>query len=226
MDRHKVSRILIGAIGPIGALVAIAALEHAIGTARADTPMTNLLTVLSGLIPYATLAFVTVFLSARLARTQGRCPPPGGGLGMGDPAGVERPWTHAYADPRWVATPHELAAARARAREVAAAALGDEAWQAYVRARYLEVPSRLYHGVSYIIRPGKRVEVRLDGAGVGAAPPRAEWRERRYLCVEPAYALPKDEFAAQLYIQLRDMESHVVLTANAQRIDADIGNVF
>lgn len=135
-----------------------------------------------------------------------------------------RPWL--WDEAETPLTKQDKAVARARAQEVARLTLGDDLWEQYRRLRCLEVPSRLYHGVRYIIRPGRRVEVLLDGRGSRLPPSRAAWRERPFLCVEPDYMLPADEFAAQLYIQLRDAEEYVISTAIPQPRDGAIRHVF
>lgn len=99
-----------------------------------------------------------------------------------------------------------------RAREVARATLGEAAWDHLVRYGHLDVPSRRYPGVSYRLRVGHRVEVRC------APGARSPW-SHRYLCVNPAYPLPRLEFLAQLYLYARDREDELARVAMPTPLD-------
>jgi hypothetical protein len=84
----------------------------------------------------------------------------------------------------------------------AQATLGPDAWQQLMRDGYLDVPSRHNQGVTYRLRVGRRVEV-VCAAGV-----RSPW-PHPYLCVSPAYPLPRLEFLAHLYLYARDREEEL-----------------
>jgi hypothetical protein len=114
----------------------------------------------------------------------------------------ERPWNHlpkrsAGAD----FTRADYAAARARAREVARATLGEALWAQLQRQGYLDVPSTL--------QPG--------GRSPWPAP---------YLCINPTYPLPEEEFFAQLYLYVRDREDLVRRVAAPQPWDQVLGRPF
>ena len=119
----------------------------------------------------------------------GRCRSSGPGCGPGTtcPSAVRGP-TLRRAD---------YAAARARAREVARATLGEALWAQLKRQGYLDVPSTLQPGLTYRLRVGRRIEVRC-APGV-----RSPWPVP-YLCINPTYPLPEEEFFAQLYLYVRD----------------------
>src|SRR5947207_14753516 len=82
-----------------------------------------------------------------------------------DTDALERPWLS-----RWDHLPKRTAgsdfsradyrAARRRAIEVAQTTLGDERWADLQRDGHLDVPSRLFRGVTYRLRVGRRIEVR------------------------------------------------------------------
>ena len=76
--------------------------------------------------------------------------------------------------------------ARARAREVARATLGDALWAQLQRQGYLDVPSTLQPGLTYRLRVGRRIEVRC-APGVPSPWPAP------YLCINPTYPLPEEE---------------------------------
>src|SRR5947209_4586752 len=85
-----------------------------------------------------------------------------------------------------------LREARERARDVARTTLGDELWSSLQRQGYLDLPSRIFPGVTYRLRVGRRIEV-LCAPGV--SPP---W-VYPFLCINPTYPLPEEEFFAHLY---------------------------
>ena len=121
-----------------------------------------------------------------------------GRLAGGEPgaAPLERPWLRTWAHlPKRSAgadfTRADYAAARARAREVARATLGDALWEQLQRQGYLDVPSTLQPGLTYRLRVGQRIEVRCE-PGV-----RSPWPSP-YLCINPTYPLPEAEFFAHL----------------------------
>ncbi len=141
-----------------------------------------------------------------------------------DSVSLELPWARQwYHVPRRSAGPDfrrdDYRTARANAREVARATLGDALWEQLQRQKYLEVPSRLYHGVTYRLRVGLRIEVRC---APGVTPP---WRFN-YLCINPSYPLPEEEFFAQLYLYVRDMEEEVIRVAAPQPWDQPLGRTF
>lgn len=155
-------------------------------------------------------------LPERLFRT-GEEPPDAGGP-------VELPWQH-YWDhlPKRSAgfgfTHRDYTEARRRAEDVARSTLGDALWQQLQRDGYLELPSRIYPGVTYRMRIGRRIEVRCD-PGV-----RMPWRYP-YLCINPAYPLPEAEFFAHLYLYVRDQEEEIVRVAAPQPWDQALGRTF
>lgn len=149
----------------------------------------------------------------------------GGGEGSspGD-QGIERPWLR-----RWDHLPKRSAGfdfsradyqlARERAREVARATLGPELWEQVQRQGYLDVPSRRFAGVTYRLRIGRRIEVRCaDGV-------RSPW-PYPYLCINPTYPLPDEEFFAHLYLYVRDYEDMIIRVAAPQPWDQALGRTF
>ena len=141
----------------------------------------------------------------------------------GDPA-LERPWLR-----RWDHLPKRSAGpgftradyreARLRAREVARATLGDAQWETLERQGYLDVPSRLRPGLTYRLRVGRRIEVRCE-PGV-----RSPWHYP-FLCINPTYPLPEEEFFAQLYLYARDREDIILKVAAPQPWDQALGRTF
>jgi len=137
---------------------------------------------------------------------------------------LEQPWLQ-----RWGHVPKRSAgldfraadycAARARARDVARATLGDELWSALAHRGYLELPSRRFAGVTYRLRVGRRIEVRT------APGARAPWPER-FLCINPTYPLPEEEFFAHLYLYVRDREDEILRVAAPQPWDQLLGRTF
>ena len=139
-------------------------------------------------------------------------------------AELELPWRQrwAYLPKRSAGldfTPRDYREARARAREVARSTLGEEAWQRLRKQGYLELPSRAFPGVTYRLRVGRRIEVRC---APGIVPP---WRER-WLCINPAYPLPEEEFFAHLYLYVRDREDEILRVAAPQPWDQALGRTF
>ena len=152
-------------------------------------------------------------------------------FGGDDPAGdaavdptLERPWLK-----RWDHLPKRTAgadfsradyrAARERAIEVARTTLGEELWPQLERDGYLDVRSRLFRGVTYRLRVGRRIEVLC---APGTRPP---WIYP-YLCINPAYPLPEVEFFAHLYLYVRDREPEIVRVAAPQPWDQALGRTF
>jgi len=142
---------------------------------------------------------------------------------LGEPP-LERPWLRV-----WDSVPKRSAGAgfsqrdyreaRARAREVAQLTLGDELWEQLQRDGFVEVASGRYPGVTYRLRPGRRVEVCCMP---GVRPP---W-PYPYLCINPVYPLPDEEFLAHLYLYVRDREDEVIRTAAPQPWDQFLGRTF
>jgi len=141
-----------------------------------------------------------------------------------DGAALERPWLS-----RWDFLPKrsagfgfsraDYAEARSRAREVARATLGEALWADLQRQGHLDVPSRLRPGLTYRLRVGRRIEVlRAPGA-------RSPW-PYDYLCINPAYPLPEEEFFAQLYLYARDREDIILKVAAPQPWDQALGRTF
>ncbi len=141
----------------------------------------------------------------------------------GEPA-LERPWLE-----RWGHVPKRTAGfdfssadyrqARERAREVAQTTLGEERWGQLKRQGYLDVPSERFPGVTYRLRVGRRIEVHC---ALGVTPP---WPER-FLCINPTYPLPEEEFFAQLYLYARDREDEIIRVAAPQPWDQALGRTF
>lgn len=142
----------------------------------------------------------------------------------GEPAELERPWRQRWGHvPKRSAgfdfSPRDYRQARARAREVASTTLGDDLWRQLQRSGYLDVASRWYPGLTYRLRVGRRIEVRCER---GVSSP---WPER-FLCINPAYPLPEEEFFAQLYLYVRDREDEIVRVAAPQPWDQALGRTF
>jgi hypothetical protein len=87
------------------------------------------------------------------------------------------------------------------------------------RQGYLDVPSRLQPGLTYRLRVGRRIEVRC-APGVHSPWPFP------YLCINPTYPLPEEEFFAHLYLYVRDREEHVRRVAAPQPWDQALGRTF
>lgn len=141
-----------------------------------------------------------------------------------DVAQIERPWLSRWDHlPRRSAGPGlgfaERQDAHVRAREVARVTLGDRLWSQALRDGYLDVPSRRFSGVTYRLRIGRRIEV-LCAANV--EPP---WRYP-YLCINPTYPLPEEEFFAQLFLYVRDREDLIIRVAAPQPWDQTLGRTF
>ncbi|HUZ01970.1 MAG TPA: hypothetical protein VMU89_16605 [Thermomicrobiaceae bacterium] len=139
-------------------------------------------------------------------------------------AALELPWMH-----RWHHVPKRSAGpdfrredyrrARENAREVARATLGERLWTRVQLQGYLDVPSRRFPGLTYRLRIGRRIEVRC-APGVESPWPFA------YLCINPTYPLPEEEFFAQLYLYVRDREDEVIRVAAPQPWDQMLGRTF
>lgn len=137
---------------------------------------------------------------------------------------LELPWTHRWQHvPRRSAGPDfgrdDYRSARANARTVARMTLGDDLWSTAQQQGYLDVVSGRFPGVTYRVRPGRRVEVRC-AKGVQSPWPFP------YLCINPTYPLPEDEFFAQMYLYLRDREDDVLRVAAPQPWDQSLGRTF
>lgn len=145
-------------------------------------------------------------------------------LALAETPGLERPWLRRWDHlPKRSAgldfTPADYAAARARARTVACATLGEALWAQLQRQGYLDVPSTRQPGLTYRLRVGRRIEVRC-APGV-----RSPW-PWPYLCINPTYPLPEEEFFAQLYLYVRDREDIVRRVAAPQPYDQALGRTF
>ena len=139
---------------------------------------------------------------------------------------IERPWLFSP----WQRWPNRrswgaesVARAVARGAEVARLTLGEPLWNELRRQGYLDVRSRHVRGLTYRLRVGRRVQLIWDTPDAARQIP---WPYRGYLCVNPTYPLPAVEFAAQLYLYLRDREEHVIRIAIPQAADDRIQNVF
>ena len=139
-------------------------------------------------------------------------------------SGIERPWLRGWDHlPKRTAGPGfghtEYEEAYRRAREVAQTTLGVERWLELQRQGYLDLPSRLIHGLTYRLRVGRRIEV-LCAPGV-----QSPWPQR-FLCINPTYPLPEEEFFAHLYLYVRDREDIVLRVAAPQPWDQALGRTF
>lgn len=140
-----------------------------------------------------------------------------------DPS-IERPWRQ-----QWDMVPKrsagsdftraDYAEAHLRARDVARTTLGPELWERLQDQGYLDVASRRIPGLTYRLRVGRRIEVQCE-PGV-----RSPWRYP-YLCINPTYPLPEEEFFAHLYLYVRDREEIVLKVAAPQPWDQALGRTF
>ncbi len=143
---------------------------------------------------------------------------------VGDTGVVELPWRR-----RWEYIPRRTAGrdfrredyelAYERAREVARATLGEPLWQDLQEQGFLDVPSGLFDGLTYRLRIGRRIEVRC-APGVSSPWPLP------YLCINPTYPLPEEEFFCQLYLYVRDREEQILRVAAPQPWDQPLGRTF
>ncbi|HEY5867269.1 MAG TPA: hypothetical protein VI542_17240 [Candidatus Tectomicrobia bacterium] len=138
--------------------------------------------------------------------------------------GLERPWLRRWDSlPKRSAgadfTPADYVEARVRARAVARTTLGEERWAQLQQQGYLDLPSTCQPGLTYRLRVGRRIEVRC-APGV-----RSPW-PTPYLCINPTYPLPEEEFFAQLYLYVRDREDIVRRVAAPQPWDQALGRTF
>ncbi len=137
---------------------------------------------------------------------------------------IERPWRR-----NWEHLPKrsagsdfssaEYAEARDRASEVARATLGDQLYTRLHQQGYLDVPSRQLPGITYRLRVGRRIEVRRAHGATSPWP-------YNYLCINPTYPLPEEEFFAQLYLYVRDREDIILNVAAPQPWDQYLGRTF
>lgn len=139
-------------------------------------------------------------------------------------AALELPWSrHWHHVGKRSAGPdfrrEDYRAARANAREVARDTLGDELWEQLQEQGYLDLPSTQFPGLTYRLRVGLRIEVRCEPGA------RSPWRFP-YLCINPIYPLPEEEFFAQLYLYVRDREQDVIRVAAPQPWDQPLGRTF
>ena len=141
-----------------------------------------------------------------------------------DDSELEQPWLG-----RWEHLPKRSAGhdfsrddyrlARDRAKEVARTTLGDEAWAKLGRHGHLDLPSRLFDGITYRLRVGRRIEV-IAARGVSMP-----W-VYPFLCINPTYPLPELEFFAHLYLYVRDHEDEVLRVGAPQPWDQPLGRTF
>ena len=167
-------------------------------------------------------------LADGLRRRFGRIARPGAAadraaLDAADPT-LERPWLRRWDHlPKRTAGPGfsraDYAQARQRAREVARTTLGESQWAQLQRRGYLDLPSHIIPGLTYRLRIGRRIEV-LCAPGV-----RSPW-PYDFLCINPTYPLPEEEFFAHLYLYVRDQEETVLRVAAPQPWDQALGRTF
>ena len=141
-----------------------------------------------------------------------------------DPDSLEFPWRRQWAHvTKRSAGPDfnrdDYRRARANAREIARTTLGEERWAQLQEQGYLDLPSRRFLGLTYRLRVGLRIEVLCEPEA------RSPWRFP-YLCINPTYPLPEEEFFAQLYLYVRDKEDEVIRVAAPQPWDQPLGRTF
>jgi hypothetical protein len=90
------------------------------------------------------------------------------------------------------------------------------------RQGYLDLRSRVFEGLTYRLRVGRRVQLLWDEPLQAL---RSPW-PFEWLCINPTYPLPAAEFTAQLYLYLRDREQDVVRIAAPQPFDQALGRCF
>jgi hypothetical protein len=144
-----------------------------------------------------------------------------------DATGIERPWLVSWhAVPRRSAGPgfgpSDYTRSRERGDAVARLTLGEVNWDRLHRVGHLDVRSRLFDGLTYRLRIGRRVQLVWDEPSRAL---RSPW-PFDWLCVNPTYPLPAAEFTAQLYLYLRDREEDVVRIAAPQPFDQALGRCF
>ena len=137
---------------------------------------------------------------------------------------IERPWLRNWDHlPKRSAGPGfslaDYAEARERASEVARTTLGDELYARLQRQGYLDLPSQLVTGMTYRLRVGRRIEV-LCKRGITSPWP------YDYLCINPTYPLPEEEFFAQIFLYVRDREDIILRVAAPQPWDQYLGRTF
>lgn len=142
-------------------------------------------------------------------------------------SGIERPWLVSWhAVPKRSAGPgfgpSDYARAREKGERVAQLTLGDECWEQLRRGGHVDLRSRLFEGLTYRLRIGRRVQLVWDAPSQAL---RSPW-PFEWLCVNPTYPLPAAEFTAQLYLYLRDREEDVVRIAAPQPFDQALGRCF
>lgn len=137
---------------------------------------------------------------------------------------LELPWQRRWgvfpkrsAGPGFTREDYRLA--RERGREVARLTLGEAAWEQVQRQGHIDVPSRRLPGITYRLRIGRRIEV-ICAPGVDSP-----WAYP-YLCINPAYPLPEEEFFAHLYLYTRDHEDEIIRVAAPQPWDQALGRTF
>lgn len=138
---------------------------------------------------------------------------------------LELPWTQPVATtpkrgPGSGFPKARCAESRRRARAVARATLGEEAWAGLERDGFLDVPSKVRPGLTYRLRVGHRIEVCCPRWV------RSPWPMQQYICLIPAYPLPEEEFLAQLYLYVRDREELVLRVAVPQAYDQPVAHTF
>ena len=137
---------------------------------------------------------------------------------------IERPWLRQWDHlPKRTAGPGfrnaDYVEAHQRAREVAHTTLGDELWESLQQQGYLDLPSQQIPGMTYRLRVGRRIQV------ICAPQVRSPWHYD-FLCINPTYPLPEEEFFAHLYLYVRDREDIVLAVAAPQPWDQALGRTF
>ncbi len=138
--------------------------------------------------------------------------------------GIELPWTQRwYHVPKrsagWDFRDEDYQAARMNARMVARETLGSDVWEHVQRFGYVDLPSKRFDGITYRLRVGRRIEVRCRPGTDSPWP-------FPYLCINPSYPLPEEEFFAHLYLYVRDSEDEVIRVAAPQPWDQRLGRTF
>ncbi len=138
--------------------------------------------------------------------------------------GIELPWTQRwYHVPKrsagWDFREEDYQSARTNARIVARQTLGDDVWEHVLRFGFVDVPSGRFDGLTYRLRVGRRIEVRCEPGTDSPWP-------FPYLCINPSYPLPEEEFFAHLYLYVRDQEDEIIRVAAPQPWDQRLGRTF
>ncbi len=144
-----------------------------------------------------------------------------------DAHGIERPWLIKWhgvpkrsAGPGF--SPLDYEQSRTRATAVAQRTLGSKNWRHLQDHGFLDIESRIYGGLTYRLRTGRRVQLLWDDP---TSESRSPW-PYEWLCINPTYPLPAVEFLAHLFLYVRDQEEEVICIAAPQPFDQELGRCF